>query len=185
MARELPTVLAPLTGALAFVTCGAMVGLHLYGSSLPDRHAAEVVASVPVPPDAAWTLLSDLRRRPEWRGHVVSIAQAPVDGPTQVWIEQDRAGDHFDFAVVRNEPRTLVIATARPEDIGMYAEWTWTITPSDGGGSVITAREEGAVRNVLVRGWWSLRVGPYAGVEPDLRAFVSALGADPALVHRR
>jgi Polyketide cyclase / dehydrase and lipid transport len=182
--RELPRFLAPITGAVAVATCAAMVGLHLYGDSLPARHVARVVAEVPVPPEQAWALLSDLSRRPEWRPHVLHAVNVQAEGPQQVWLEQDEDGDRFEFVVVSADPMTLSTATARPDDIGMYAEWTWSVAPGPAGTSIVTAVEDGAIRNVLVRGWWSLRVGPYAGVEADLRALVRHLGGDEAAVRR-
>lgn len=182
--RELPSFLAPLTGALAFASCAAMVALHLYGASLPDRHVAQVVAEIPVPADQAWALLSAFDRRAEWRPNVTVIGRMDADGPNAVWTEVDIYEDRFDFVVVSAEPMTLVLATARPDDIGMYAEWRWSIAPTGAGGALVTAREEGRIENDLVRGWWALRTGPYAGIEPDLRAFVAELGGDPGLVRR-
>lgn len=174
MSRELPTLLAPATGVIAFGTCLAMVGLHLYGASLPRQHVAQVEVEVPASPDEVWALLSDPSRRPEWRPRVVAATE--VDAAAHVWTEIDTSEDRFDFVVVSAEPRTFVMATARPEDIGMYAEWRWTVTPGPDGGSRITAREEGAIKNDLVRGYWALWTGPYAGIEPDLKGLAERLG---------
>jgi hypothetical protein len=172
-----PQWLAPLTGIFAFGSCLALVGVHVYGRSLPEQHVASARAELSVSADQAWDLLIDHQRRTEWRRNVVRVGRIEdVDGH-QVWRELDRGEDRFDFIVLALERPKLVYATARPQDIGMSAEWTWTVEDR-GGHAVVEVTEVGSIRNELVRGWWGLFAGPHSGIEPDLEAFARALGAE-------
>ncbi|MEQ1565920.1 MAG: SRPBCC family protein [Myxococcota bacterium] len=189
---EPPAWMAPATGAVAFGTCCAMVGLYVYGGTLPETHEARVRAEVDVPVERAWALATDFGGRAAWRPNVARVerlgdVKRPDQGPdapdSQVWREHDQGDDRFDLIVLDATPPHLVLATARPEDVGMAAEWTWTVTGASGR-SVIEVKETGKIRNQLVRGWWSLSAGPYAAIGPDLEAFVRALGEDRPRIER-
>jgi hypothetical protein len=175
---EAPAWLAPVTGALALGTAGAMVALHSYGASLPEEHRATATAEIPVSAERAWALLSDHRRRPEWRPNVARAGRLDDVSGLPLWRELDHGGDRFDFVVLEEQPPELRLAVARPEDIGMSAEWTWTVEPLGPERARVSVTEVGRIENLLVRGWWGLTVGPWGGIEPDLVGFARALGAE-------
>jgi uncharacterized protein YndB with AHSA1/START domain len=179
---EVPSWLAPLSGVLAIGAGFGLVGLWLWGESLPEEHTATIRARIPADSDRVWALVSDPTRRPEWVEHVVKVVEGEVDG-VHAWRQVDPGGDRFDFRVVEADRPVLVIATARTEDLGMEARWTWTVEPADGATDV-TLTEVGAVTNPLFRAMWRLRRGPYVVIESDLRSLSAALGA-PGIVPER
>jgi uncharacterized protein YndB with AHSA1/START domain len=181
---EPPRWLAPLTGAIAFGSSAAMVGVYAYGLSLPEEHAATVRAEIPVPAEQVWALLTDLKKRATWRPHVAKVGRIEDVSGHEVWRELDAREARFDFIVLENAFPRLTYATARPEDIGMSAEWTWTVTPQ-GDHAVVEVHETGRIENQLVRAWWGIEAGPYQGIEPDLRGFATALGSPDVPIERR
>lgn len=180
---ELPAWLAPLSGTLAMVVGLGLAGLWVWGDSLPEQHTATVRASIPVEPDVAWDLVSDMTRRPEWVEHVVEVVEGQVEG-VHAWRQLDAEGDRFDFRVVEERRPVLVLATARTGDIGMSARWTWTVEPAGPAATEVTLTEEGSVPNPLFRASWQLQRGPYGVIEADLRSLVAALGAPDAAIER-
>lgn len=180
---DAPGWLAPVTGTLAMATGLGLVGVYAFGLSVPAEHHVAVRTHVDVPPNEVQSLLVDFPRRPEWRPYVTRIGR--VDDTPQgqpVWRELDRGGDRFDFTVVAVGPGEVVLATARPDDIGIRATWTWTIAPENGG-TAITLTEDGAVDNPFFRGYWALADGPWEAIEEDLGAFAAMLGGAAPIVH--
>jgi hypothetical protein len=166
---EAPRWLAPLSGVVAMAA-----GLALAGGTVRAR--------LPVDDDVVWALVSDPRRRPEWVEHVVKVVEGQVDA-VHAWRQVDAKGDRFDFRVVEERRPVLVVATARTEDLGMAARWTWRVE-DDGGGTLVTVTEEGTIPNPFYRASWQLRRGPYVIVESDLRGLAAALGAPDIAVER-
>lgn len=180
-----PNWLAPLTGGVSLATCFGLVGVYAYGRAQPADHASTVTAEVPAGPDEVMALLTAFDRRPEWRPHVERIARiADGEGGRPVWRELDPSGDRFDFVVAEVGADTLSLHTAHPEDIGMVATWTWTVTPGEGRGSRITLTERGTVDNEFFRGYWALADGQYRAIEEDLAALSAALGGTSALARQ-
>ena len=172
--------LAPLTGAIAMGTALGIVAVYVYGRELPVEHVATVSTRVPVAPARAWELLSDPGRRPDWTPHVARIGRVEDVAGRPTWRELDASQDRFDFTVVSDTFPTFEVAAAHPEDIGMIATWRWTLA-ADGDGTRVTLTERGSIDNLLFRGVWALRTGPWEGVEEDLSAFGRALGGDGVL----
>ena len=173
---EVPRWLAPLSGVVAIGAGIGLVGIWTWGASLPEEHTATVRARIPVDADTVWALVSDPTRRPEWVERVARVVEGEVDG-VHAWRQVDPTGDRFDFRIVEDRRPTLVIATARAEDLGMAARWTWTVEPADGATDV-TLTEVGSIPNPLFRANWQLRRGPYVIIESDLRSLAEALGVD-------
>jgi hypothetical protein len=185
MSREAPRWLAPASGTVALGFGVGLVAFYTWGRAIPAHHVATVVAEVPVDPNTVGALLSDIERRPSWRPGVTRIGRVEdtSDGRA-VWRELGPGGDRFDFVVLEAQPERLVIETARPEDIGMRAMWTWTVE-AHGAGSRIALTEDGSVDNELFRGVWTVTDGPWEAIERDLDAFVRALGVDAPEVARQ
>ncbi len=169
--------LAPLTGVIAVSTGLAIVAVYVYGRTLPVEHVSTVVTRAPVPPEEAWALLSDPSRRPEWAPGVARVGKIADVVGRETWRELDDSDDRFDFSIVSATYPTWEVAIARPEDIGMVGGWTWTLSP-EGSGTLVAVTERGAIDNLLFRGVWALRTGPWDAVERDAAAFSRALGGD-------
>jgi hypothetical protein len=169
--------LAPLTGAIAVGTGLAVVAVYSYGRSLPPEHDVAVSAVAPVSPEQAWALLSDPKRRTEWAPDVEKVGQVGEVAGRETWRELDASEDRFDFSIVSRTFPVWEVAIARPEDIGMRGGWTWTLAP-EGAGTRVTVRERGTIDNLLFRGVWAIRTGPWDAIERDAAAFSRALGGD-------
>lgn len=169
--------LAPLTGAIAVGTGLAVVAVYAYGRSLPVEHDVSVSALAPVPPEQAWALLSDPKRRVEWVPDVEKVGQIGEVAGRETWRELDPSEDRFDFSIVSATFPVWEVAIARPEDIGMTGGWTWSLS-AEGPGTRVTVRERGEIANLLFRGVWALRTGPWDAIERDAAAFSRALGGD-------
>lgn len=174
---DAPAWLAPFTGIVALGTSLFLVSIYVYGETLPPEHHVTVRATMSAPADDVWALLTDMEQRPRWRPHVDRIVKLPDEQGVPSWRELDPGGDRFDFLVVEDQRPRLVLAVARPEDLGMTATWEFTVEPA-GSGSVLTVTEHGGLDNPFFRGWWWFRTGPYAGIEPDLRSLGAVLGSD-------
>jgi uncharacterized protein YndB with AHSA1/START domain len=177
---EAPGWLAPFTGIVALGTSLSLVAVYMFGLSRPEAHEATVRAALSVPADDVWALLTDMEQRPRWRPKVERIGKLDDEKGLPSWRELDPRGNRFDFLVVEQQRPRLVLAVARPEDLGMTATWQFTVEPA-GTGSVVTVTENGALDNPFFRGWWWMTTGPYAGIEPDLRALGEVLGAEVVL----
>lgn len=175
--------LAPLTGVITMGTGLAIVAVYAYGRSLPVEHEVTVVAWAPVPPEKAWELLSDQPRRPEWAPRVQRIGRVEDVQGRETWRELDASEDRFDFMVMEEAFPTLEVATAHPEDIGMMGSWRWTLA-AERDGTSIALTERGSIDNLLFRGVWALRTGPWKAIEEDAAAFSQALGGDGSVSRR-
>jgi hypothetical protein len=173
--------LAPLVGAIAISTALVVVGVYAWGLSVPERHLVTVSAVVPRDAEAAFAVVADPAERPRWAPQVARIGRVDDDpGGRRVWRELDETGDRFEFSIVSDAFPTVVLTATRPEEIGMTATWTWTVSPADGGARV-TLTEDATIRNPLFRGVWALRTGPWAQVEGDLSALARHLGGTGAV----
>lgn len=177
---DAPGWLAPFTGLVALGTSLSLVGVYAYGERTPEAHDVRVRATYTVPADAVWALLVDMERRPTWRPNVDRIGRITDEQGRPTWRELDPGGDRFDFEVVEEARPRLVLAVARPEDLGMTASWEYTVAPA-GSGSTLDVREQGSLENPFFRGWWWLTTGPYAGIEPDLEAIGRVLGSETVI----
>jgi uncharacterized protein YndB with AHSA1/START domain len=164
--------LAPLTGGIAVTVSVVLVAIYAYGESLPIGHEASVVREVRAPPEVVWALLSAPERRPEWAPGVDRIGRVDDLGGEPVWRELDASNDRFEFVVEEARYPTFRYRTAKPEDVGIDATWTWTLEPRPTG-TRLTLRVEGEVENTLYRGIWALRDGPEAAIRQDLDAFAA------------
>lgn len=169
--------LAPVSGALAMGLAGAWVGVYAYGSAVPERHRAEAVLRLATPPDRVWALVGDPGRRPEWHADIARIGRIEDRDGRPVWRQLDQEDDRFDLWVVASEPpRQVVLEIADPDQIGLEARWTWTLSPVASGGTEVRLVQEGAVDNPVWRGVWALRFGPYHVVESELTGLATFFG---------
>ncbi len=172
------TIIAGASGVAAVGASVAVVGVYALGMTTPARHDVTASATYSVTPQVAWAVVSDPGQRLKWRPHVEQIARSTdADSAEERWREVDDSEDRFEFVVHRpaDDPRSLVLEAANPEEIGMEASWTWRVTEVDGQ-AVVSIREQGVIANPLFRGVWKLRYGPYAGIEADFDGIATLLG---------
>ena len=141
-------------------------------------------AHLPVPPDAVWSVLSDLTRWPEWEP---SIGRVRIDGPltkgatgayspTAAWVRRvhQRTAPPLEVTAVEAGRRLEI---TQPNPVGAMRVG-WVIDPEDGGTRLTqTLEATGALRPAIVlavadgldRGFTdaAVRLGRLAGAEPD------------------
>jgi uncharacterized protein YndB with AHSA1/START domain len=113
-------------------------------TSAPDRTTAlEETIEVGAPPARVWALVSDLPRLAEWSPQVVrSFKRTP--GPVQLstrFLNLNRRGLLVwptRSKVVRFEPHTEIAFRVKEN----YTIWSFTLEPTDDGGTRITQRRE-------------------------------------------
>jgi uncharacterized protein YndB with AHSA1/START domain len=129
----------------------AVVGglIALIGSQLPKRHTATRTMRVKVPPDALYTLLSDVDDYPTWRPDVKTLERLPDRDGRPAWVEDTSNGRIPMFFERRERPSLLVARIADPT-LPFGGTWTYRITPADQG-SELAITEDGEVYNPIFR----------------------------------
>ncbi len=121
----------------------------IVGALLPKAHAASRTARVPLPPEAVYTLLSDVSQYPSWRPDVKSLQRLPDRDGKPAWIE-DVNGMKIPLHFDRMERPSLLVARIDGSDLAFGGTWTYQIAPAPGG-SDLTITENGEVYNVIFR----------------------------------
>lgn len=159
MSSVVRSFVAPLAGTLFIVASAVFLVVMVVGGAEYRPRAAAAVAVAPVAPEAAWARLTD---------------------PTGPWVPPG--------AVLRvNHGRRVLSAREDHPEWGWrygrpcYREWTWSIAPAPGGGAEIRLHKKEWIVNPIAATRERL-YSPFVGPERELRAFVTALGADPERV---
>ena len=118
------------------------------GALLPKAHTASRTARVSLPPDALYTVLSDVDRYQSWRPDVNSVQRLPDHDGKPAWIE-DMSGMKIPLHFERMERPSLLVARIGP-GLAFGGTWTYQIAPAPGG-SDVTITENGEVYNVIFR----------------------------------
>jgi uncharacterized protein YndB with AHSA1/START domain len=148
---------------------GALV--VIVGYSLPKGHSATVTARVALPPEAVYTLLTDVDRYPEWRSGVKALTRQPDRDAKPAWIEEV-GGMKIPLYFERMERPSLLVARIADPDLPFGGTWTYRIAPA-AGGTEVTITEDGEVYNPFFR-FMSRFV---FGYEATLKDFAKSLEA--------
>jgi uncharacterized protein YndB with AHSA1/START domain len=143
----------------------------IIGYALPKGHTATRSSRVSAPPDAVYSLLSDVDRYPTWRPGVKSLQRHPDREGRPAWTE-DAGGMKIPLYFERMERPSLLVARIADPKLPFGGTWTYRIAPS-GGGSEVTITEDGEVYNPFFRFMSRFVFGYYA----TLDAFVKNLEA--------
>jgi hypothetical protein len=119
------------------------------GAMLPKAHTASRTARIAMPPEALYTLLSDVDRYQSWRPDVKSLQRLPDRDGKPAWIE-DAGGMKIPLRFERMERPSLLVSRIDGSDLPFGGTWTYQIAPA-AGGSDLTITENGEVYNVFFR----------------------------------
>lgn len=119
------------------------------GAMLPKAHSASRTTRVAMPPDALYTLLSDVNQYPAWRKDVKSLQRLPDKDGRPAWVE-DVSGQKIPLYFERMERPSLLVARIADPSLPFGGTWTYRIAPA-AGGSDLTITEDGEVYNVIFR----------------------------------
>lgn len=127
----------------------AVLIVVLVGVMLPKAHTASRTARIALPPDALFTLLSDVDRYQSWRPDVKSLQRLPDRDGKPAWIE-DVGGMKIPLHFERMERPSVLVSRIDGSGLPFGGSWTYQIAPA-AGGSDLTITENGEVSNVLFR----------------------------------
>ena len=126
-----------------------LLAVLVVGWLLPEKHHATRQAMLLAPPEAVWTLISDVDAFPSWRNDVKSVERLPDRGGRAVWIEQG-SGGKVTYAVEEIQPPRRLVVRIADRDLPFGGAWTYEIAPAAGGAS-LTITEDGEVYNPVFR----------------------------------
>lgn len=127
----------------------AAILVVVIGYSLPKAHSATVSTTVPLPPDAVYTLLSDVDRYPSWRPGVKSLQRQGDRDGRPAWTEEV-SGMKIPLYFERMERPSLLVSRIADPSLPFGGTWTYRIQPAPVGSSV-TITEDGEVYNPFFR----------------------------------
>ena len=145
------------------------------GALLPKAHTASRTARVSMPPDALYTLLSDVDKFPSWRGDLKSLQRRPDREGKPAWVEEV-SGMKIPMFFERMERPSLLVGRIDGTDLAFGGTWTYRIQPAPGG-SDLTITEDGEVYNVIFRFMSKFVFGHHATMDAyltNLQAKVAA-----------
>jgi hypothetical protein len=132
------------------VALAIVVGLiALVGSRLPKGHTLTRTARVRLPPDALYTLLTDVDGYRTWRSDVKRLERLPDREGHPSWVEDTSSGKVAMYFERMERPSLLVSRIADPT-LPFGGTWTYRITPADDG-SHLSITEDGEVYNPIFR----------------------------------
>ncbi len=132
------------------IALAAIVGIvALVGSRLPKGHTATRTTRLKAPPDAVYSLLSDVDNYRSWRPDVKKLDRLPDREGRPAWLEEMSTGK-IPLYFERMEPPSLLVARIADPSLPFGGRWTYRIAPASGG-SELSITEEGEVYNPLFR----------------------------------
>lgn len=154
-----------------------MVGVLLYGATLPQEHVVARRATLQQPPTVVWDVISDVRRETEWLPGLAKVESAPPAGARETWIVTDEHGGAMKMTVEAAEPPRRMVRHYY-EDKGRFdGRWEYDLAPA-GEGTRITLTERGKFSNPFYRGLAHLLLGPDKFVTDYLKALGKKLGQE-------
>jgi hypothetical protein len=132
------------------VAIAVIVGLiALIGSQLPKGHRATRTTRVKLPPDALFTLLSDVDNYKTWRPDVKKLERLPDREGRPAWVEETSTGK-IPLYFERMERPSLLVGRIADPTLPFGGTWTYRITPA-ADGSELSITEDGEVYNPIFR----------------------------------
>ena len=131
-------------------TLAAIVAIVVaIGAALPQNHTATRSATLSVPPDTVWALITGVDAYPSWRRDVKSVERLTSASGSLAWREVN-GGDKLSFEATAVEPPAHFVARITDRGIPFGGSWDYRIEP-EGGGTRITITEHGEVYNPVFR----------------------------------
>jgi uncharacterized protein YndB with AHSA1/START domain len=119
------------------------------GYSLPKAHSVSRSATIAMPPDAVYALLSDVDRYGSWRPTVKSLQRHADRDGRPAWTEE-ASGMKIPLYFERMERPSLLVSRIADPSLPFGGTWTYRIEPA-AGGSTVTITEDGEVYNPFFR----------------------------------
>lgn len=153
---------------------GLAVALLLIGMARPRGHVASTQATYARPPAEIWATLADFDRWSEWNPEVHAVERLPDrDGHRMLAITGSWGRVETEVAVVEPPARLETVM-----DAGDFrGSWTYELSPTADGGTLLTVTERGEVDKPLFRAFM-LFMDEHATMVAFHRALAARLGLD-------
>jgi hypothetical protein len=146
------------------------------GAFLPQQHISTCAARFQQSPYAIWEAITDYGKFPAWRKDVVRVEALPEVNGKPAWREFGRQGGSIPYQVmVMVPPRALVTRIADPK-LPFGGTWTYEISSSPDGGSLLRVTEDGEIYNPIFRFVSRFVLGYSRTQEEYLRALGAKFG---------
>jgi uncharacterized protein YndB with AHSA1/START domain len=147
------------------------------GAALPADHLASRTAEFPQPPAAVWSAITTVNEFPAWRPTIAKVEPVPSASGRASWREIDTHGNSLPYEItVAEPPRQLVTRIADP-NLAFGGTWTYDLTPTATGGTILLITERGVVHNPIFRFVSRFVLGQTATIDEYLRALGAKLSA--------
>jgi uncharacterized protein YndB with AHSA1/START domain len=151
---------------------GVVLLVCLIGWMLPVSHVASASATLSRPPDAVYTMVSEVASYPKWWSEMSRVETLPpVDGRQR--FRQHMGSDAVVIEVLEAAAPTRFVTRIADPDQPFGGTWTLEIAPS-GAGSTLTVTERGEVYNPLFRFVSRFVMGHTATIDSFLQALLKA-----------
>jgi uncharacterized protein YndB with AHSA1/START domain len=162
---------------IALIVVAALVAIVLIvvaiGYSLPVAHTASREATLNVPPDRAFAIVTDVDAFPKWRGDVKNVnvlSRSPLR-----WREEGSNGTiTFEMEEVQRPSRLVTRITDKNLPFG--GSWLYELQPT-ANGTRLTVTERGEVYNPLFRFMSRYAFGHTATLDSYLGALRTHVGS--------
>jgi uncharacterized protein YndB with AHSA1/START domain len=133
---------------IVVVLGGLVLVVLAIGFMRPKSHTARTRSKLAAAPDVVWAALSDYERWAEWNAEIRNVERLPDRDGRTVLLVEGSWGKAPTTLAVWEPPNRLVTDMGAG---GFSGRWTWELSPSSAGGTVLTITEEGVVGNPLFR----------------------------------
>jgi uncharacterized protein YndB with AHSA1/START domain len=146
----------------------------IIGYALPKDHSVSRSATIAMPPDAVYALLTDVDRYQTWRPGVKSLQRHADRDGKPAWTEE-ASGMKIPLYFERMEPPSLLVSRIADPSLPFGGTWTYRIQPA-AGGSAVTITEDGEVYNPFFRFMSRFVFGHTATLDEFLKNLQSRAG---------
>jgi uncharacterized protein YndB with AHSA1/START domain len=130
------------------VVVGLVVLATLVGMMRPKEHVATTRAKYAAPPDQLWATITDVARWAEWNPEVRSVELLPErDGRRRMNVVGSWGTAPTEVTIWEPPRRFETYMNAG----GFRGSWSYELSPSSEGGTLLVVTEKGEVDNPLFR----------------------------------
>jgi hypothetical protein len=158
-----------VSAVLALVVLAGLI-LYLIGRTLPEHHTAHLAVVLPGARLAAWTVITDYTKMPEWWPEVKAVRlETRPNGEVWAW-NKDAHGQEIAFRTKQEEAPVRLVREIMGEDLPFGGTWTFELA-EEGANTRLTLTEDGFIKPPLFRA-----IAQYfIGLDKTMQSFATSL----------